>query len=89
MERCSIKAREPLADPFGGLMKREKTRVLLVTVTVGALVASVAGSATGQTPPSTVVGQTGNLVPNGGFDVGRPWRSCSPASRTPCSTPGR
>ncbi|GIJ73875.1 alpha-galactosidase [Virgisporangium ochraceum] len=48
-----------------------------MTVTVGALVAAVAGSATGQTPPSTVVGQTGNLLPNGGFDVGD--RSTHPA----------
>jgi hypothetical protein len=51
--------------PYGS-----RARLLLVTVTVGAVVASVAGSATGQTTPSPVVGKAGNLVPNGGFDTG-------------------
>lgn len=45
-------------------------RLLFVTGATVALVASLAGSAIGQTPPSPVVGKTGNLVPNGGFDVG-------------------
>lgn len=49
-------------------MKQSKARILLVTVTVGALVASVAGSATGQTAPADVA-KTANLVPNGGFDI--------------------
>jgi hypothetical protein len=51
---------------------------LLAILAAGAAVAVVPGSATGQTAPSTVVGQTANLLPNGGFDLGD--RSGHPAS---------
>jgi hypothetical protein len=43
---------------------------LLPILVAAAAVAVLPGAATGQTPPSTVVGQTVNLLPNGGFDVG-------------------
>ena len=46
-----------------------KRRAPLALLALGIAVA-VPGAASGQTPPSTVVGTTANLVPNGGFDVG-------------------
>src|ERR1700704_6397027 len=52
----------------GGPMKLRKS--VLAILVVGAAVTVMPQSATGQTPPSTVVGQTANLVPNGGFDAG-------------------